>query len=245
MEFKDFFSVQSEQYSRYRPTYPAELFKFLSSICASHQTALDTATGNGQAAIGLAPLFSKIIAIDASVNQLKYAFKNEKIEYRNAAAEDTGLDDKSIDLVTMASAFHWIDKDRFFAEANRIIKPGGILAVWRYDRAIITKEIDDVVYDFSDKILSITFPADTRKLWKDKNTISLPFEPVKCPEFTIELDWTLDHFMNYAYTWGATQNYVKTTGTDPLPDFRDALLPLWGTDVKHITLPIELKAARV
>jgi len=65
-EFKDYFSDKSEDYSKFRPQYPAELFSYLASVTPHHQCAWDCATGSGQAALGLTHHFSKIIAIDAS-----------------------------------------------------------------------------------------------------------------------------------------------------------------------------------
>ncbi len=49
--------------------------------------------------------------------------------WRANAAEMTGLEDESIDLVTMASAFHWTDAPRALAEFHRILRPGGALAL--------------------------------------------------------------------------------------------------------------------
>ncbi|MEA4869557.1 MAG: class I SAM-dependent methyltransferase [Christensenella sp.] len=46
-----------------------------------------------------------------------------------ASAEATTLGEHSTDVVTAASAFHWFDAERFQAECNRILKPGGILFV--------------------------------------------------------------------------------------------------------------------
>lgn len=49
--------------------------------------------------------------------------------WRAGSAEETGLEDESVDLVTMASAFHWSDADRALAEFHRILRPGGMLAL--------------------------------------------------------------------------------------------------------------------
>jgi SAM-dependent methyltransferase len=47
------------------------------------------------------------------------------------AAEETGLPDGSVDLVTAAQAFHWFDREPARAEFVRILKPGGYVAlVW-------------------------------------------------------------------------------------------------------------------
>ena len=60
-DFKDYFSKQALEYSKYRPDYPRELFKFLSSIASGHELALDCATGNGQSAKGLQNFLIKLL----------------------------------------------------------------------------------------------------------------------------------------------------------------------------------------
>ena len=58
---KDYFSIQSLQYSKYRPTYPKKLYRYLLSECRDRKLAWDVGTGNGQAAKKLSIYFSKII----------------------------------------------------------------------------------------------------------------------------------------------------------------------------------------
>ena len=109
MSFKDYFSLQSKEYSLYRPKYPPSLFEYLSSLVNEHEVAWDCATGNGQAAIGLLPFFKSVIATDASPKQLEHAIINPVITYKTALAEESGLESHSVDLLTVATAIHWLD----------------------------------------------------------------------------------------------------------------------------------------
>jgi methylase of polypeptide subunit release factors len=68
--FTDNFSSRSKEYSFSKPDYLDNLFKFLSDITPNKDLVWDCATGNGQAAIGLCKYFKKIIASDASKNQI-------------------------------------------------------------------------------------------------------------------------------------------------------------------------------
>jgi methylase of polypeptide subunit release factors len=65
-KFKNYFSDDSKEYSKYRPSYPGALFEFLSSVTPGHDLAWDCATGSGQAALGLVKYFNQVIATDAS-----------------------------------------------------------------------------------------------------------------------------------------------------------------------------------
>lgn len=68
--FIDNFSTQSRNYSFSRPTYPDSLFEFSNTVTPQKNLAWDCATGNGQAAIGISKFFKKVIASDASNNQI-------------------------------------------------------------------------------------------------------------------------------------------------------------------------------
>ena len=79
------FSGVSEHYAASRPLYPPELFVWLASCVDHREAAWDTATGNGQAALGLAIHFTRVIATDLSPAQVRQAKQHPRIEYRVAA----------------------------------------------------------------------------------------------------------------------------------------------------------------
>src|SRR5574341_2011719 len=106
------YSPFARQYAESRPKYPAELFSYLAALVDRHHLAWDCATGNGQAALDLVKHFERVIATDVSAEQIRHAVPHPQIEYRVARAEQSGLEDQSVDLVTVASALHWFDLDR-------------------------------------------------------------------------------------------------------------------------------------
>jgi len=63
---QDHFSAIASAYHRGRFGYPLALFDHLHQQCRQHDLAWDCATGSGQAAVGLAPHFSKVVATDIS-----------------------------------------------------------------------------------------------------------------------------------------------------------------------------------
>ena len=66
--------------------------------------------------------FEKVIATDASAQQIESAEPAKRISYRVAPAEASGIDPASVDLILVAQALHWFDLDRFFTEAKRVLK---------------------------------------------------------------------------------------------------------------------------
>src|SRR5205809_2027105 len=133
-KFKDHFSGHAVEYAKFRPHYPDELFEYLAGLISPrHELAWDCATGNGQAALGLARHFDSVIATDASGQQIASAELNDRISYRVAPAEASGIDSASVDLTLVAQALHWFDIDRFFTEAKRVLKENGVLAISSYN----------------------------------------------------------------------------------------------------------------
>src|SRR5258707_12485091 len=145
MNFKDHFSKQAADYAIFRPGYPHELFDYLGSIAPSRQLAWDCGTGSGQAAVGLALVFDRVIATDASEKQIANAQQHEHVEYRVSPAEDSGIDSGTVDLIMVAQALHWFVLSRFYAEAQRVLKPDGVFAASAYNLLQIEPVIDKVV----------------------------------------------------------------------------------------------------
>src|SRR5215213_1635423 len=100
MTFKDHFSGHAAHYASARPRYSDEIFDFVASLPEKRSLAWDCATGNGQAAIGLAERFERVIATDASAEQLSHAMPHPQIEYRQAPSEHAGIESGTVDLVT-------------------------------------------------------------------------------------------------------------------------------------------------
>ncbi len=247
MEFKDHFSAQAKEYSRYRPGYPPELFEYLSSLVTAHETAWDCATGSGQAAIGLAPFFKKVIATDASSSQLEHAVPHSKIEYRVATAENSMLETGSIDLLTVATAIHWFDTDKFYQEVKRVLKPGGVIAVWVYYDNMISENVDRVSAKYINELVESYWPADNKRALDFENSISFPFELITAPEFVLHMEWNLEEYLNFLYTWSSTQNYIKTNGTNPLDLISDEFEIAWGKkeEKKDVKWKLKMKIGRV
>src|SRR5262245_7835371 len=146
--FHDHFSVVAKGYADFRPHYPADLFDYLATLMPRNSLVWDCAAGSGQATIDLAVRFEKVMATDASVEEIASDPRRDNVEYRVALAEQSGLPDESIVFVTVAQAFHWFNQGNFFHEAKRVLKPGGVLAIWTYatDR-VEGEEVDSIVQD--------------------------------------------------------------------------------------------------
>ena len=109
MSFHDHFSGHAASYATFRPTYPDELFRILAESCVQHRLAWDCATGNGQAAAAVAEHFARVIATDASAEQIEAAPARRGVEFRVGRAEESGIEDRSVERSTVAQARHGCD----------------------------------------------------------------------------------------------------------------------------------------
>jgi ubiquinone/menaquinone biosynthesis C-methylase UbiE len=227
--FSDHFSKVAQRYADFRPHYPPELFDYLTTLVPRSGTVWDCAAGSGQATLDLAARFRKVIATDASPQQIASATPWDNVEYRVALAEQSGLVDTSIDLVTVAQALHWFDRDRFFAEVRRVLKPGGVLAVWVYATNQVENEaVNQIVQDFYSNIVGPYWPPERRMTETGYREIILPFAEIVPPSFQMEVRWTLDQLLGYFSTWSATNRFIKATGRNPLEPLACELANVWG-----------------
>jgi len=238
--FPDHFSDHAVRYEAYRPTYPDVLFSYLASLAAAHDLAWDCATGNGQAAVGLTPHFRAIIATDASPQQLARASAHRQITYVAALAERAPLPEGSVDLVTVASAFHWLDFPRFYAEVRRVAKPDGVLAGWGYKAPSVTPEVDAVVHRLDAEILRDFWLPETRLAVARYRTIPFPFDEIAAPPFRLTLPWNLSQLTGFLGTWSASLRYSTQTGRDPMDEIRDELAGAWGNPQQERQVAWEL-----
>lgn len=247
MSFKDHFSVQAAEYARFRPTYPPALFDYLASLAPSRRIAWDCATGNGQAAIALASHFESVIATDASKKQISNAQPSERVHYQVAPAESSGIESNSIDLVAVAQALHWFDLPKFYEEARRVLKPGGIVAVWNYDFLQVSPAIDAIVNRFYHDVVGPFWPPERRVIEDGYATLPFPFSEIEPPPFRIEVRWSLPQLIGYLETWSATQRFIETNELNPLTLIADELESAWnGRDsAKLVVWPLTVRIGRV
>ncbi len=248
MTFKDLFSERAALYSRYRPQYPPELFRWIAGLVSQHDVCWDSGTGNGQAAKGLARIFNSVIATDASSNQLAQAMPDPAIEYRVASASESGLRDASVNMVTVAQALHWFDLDAFYSEVKRVLRPDGALVVWGYsDPLMETAALEAIVHGYNRGTVEEYWMPERAMVLDGYANIPFPFNEVETPQLYLECRWTLPELAGYLRTWSATASYVKTHGTDPVEAVQTALEQHWGVTENRrlIRWPLHVRAGHV
>jgi hypothetical protein len=228
MSFRDHFSQTSAAYAAFRPRYPAALFDWLASLAPARRLAWDAATGNGQAALPLAARFEHVVATDASAAQLREAAPHARIEYRAARAEDGGLPEAGVDLLTVAQAAHWFELPAFHGQAARALVPRGIVALWCYGLLSIEPRLDERLHAFYVDVVGPYWPPERRLVDEGYRGMAFPFEELAAPKFVMERELTLPALAGYLGTWSAVQAFRSSLGRDPVEPLVRELASDWG-----------------
>jgi SAM-dependent methyltransferase len=232
MEFKDLFSQRADLYARFRPSYPDSLFSYLASLTNDHNLALDCGTGNGQAAMSLVPYFQRILAIDPSEKQLLLSRSDSKIVYQCAPAEEMPVENQSVDLIVVAQAFHWFKPTVFFEEVRRVLKPGGVIAIWCYDVCQVNPEIDAILVQFYSALLKDYWEKESAIVDDAYRSSPFPFVEMLPPQFEMKADWNIADLLGYLETWSAVQNYIAKNLSSPIDKISQQIQQAWGEDEK-------------
>ncbi|MRN52589.1 class I SAM-dependent methyltransferase [Paenibacillus monticola] len=134
----ELFKGTASYYSRYRPLYPSSLVRYLVDQFALDGAGrmLDLGCGSGQFALRFTDWFQQIMGLDTESEMLDEAkrlateFRVDNIQWLNGKAEDITAEFGEFRLVTIAKAFHWMDRDRVLDLLyNNVASNGGIAII--------------------------------------------------------------------------------------------------------------------
>jgi SAM-dependent methyltransferase len=136
------FSAKVADYVASRPDYPDALFDLLVQRCppTAPSQLVDLGAGTGLFTQGLLARGYKVLAVEpnAAMRQAADALLGAHAGYRSAegSAEAVPLPDRSVSLITAAHAFHWFEIDAARRECQRLLIPGGLVALAWNDRVL-------------------------------------------------------------------------------------------------------------
>jgi SAM-dependent methyltransferase len=132
------FRTSAEYYVRGRLSYPDALIARVISITglARHHSILDLGCGPGLLAAAFAPHVQKVLGIDPEPAMLEAAkvyahHKGVEVKFRLGSSYDLDGLEETFHLVTMGRSFHWMDRAATLEALDRIVEPGGAVALFR------------------------------------------------------------------------------------------------------------------
>ncbi len=244
---KRHFETEADNYLHFRPTYPPELAAILARLAPDQSLAVDAGCGTGQFSTLLAPEFRKVVALDISPAQIKAATPVSNVTYICSAAHKTGLENREVDLLVTAQAAHWFNLSGFYAEAKRILKPEGVIALVTYGTFHLEGEINERVQSFYQDEIGPYWPAERAHVENGYRDFDFPFRELTLKAPAIRCNWTLKAFTGYIATWSACKLARKAGRADLIDRFVADLTPLWGApDAKRrITWPVNVRIGKI
>jgi len=152
------FSTKVENYIKYRPHYPEAVLDYLKSenILLDNSIIADIGSGTGISTEMFLKNGNKVYGVEPN-QSMREAAEWLLAEYKNftsinGTAEETTLDDSSIDLIVSGQAFHWFDIEKTKSEFTRILKPvGNIVLLWnarQLDTTPFLKDYEDLLLKY-------------------------------------------------------------------------------------------------
>jgi ubiquinone/menaquinone biosynthesis C-methylase UbiE len=201
------FNALAENYDAYRPHYPSEALLFLVTLAELDRTSTvaDIGTGTGRLALSLARYVRLVYALDPASQMLRKLEENARnegitgIQTIEAGGERTGLATNSIDLITLAQSFHWMDKPVAVKEFSRILRPNQpLVLLWNQTldwKAEYYQQINDCIKRFNPRysggadIVSSDFPQAI--------TESALFSAPERYSFPFSIEYTAETYIGY------------------------------------------------
>lgn len=239
------FDRVADGYAMYRPTYDQSLIDLISDHCVEHRLVWEPGCGSGQATALLAKRFDHVLATDPSARAIERAPTLDKATFAVGAADQCTLQDASVDLIASGQAAHWFDMADFAAEATRVAAPGGVVAVWTYDRPrvddVLNVSIDRLYYE----VLAGCWAAGRHHVDTRYASLDFPFEPVQIDPEPIRKRWTIDEMLGYLRTWSAVDAWRQQHDGDAVSQVEGAMRSYWGDGQREVTWPITVRMGKV
>ncbi len=191
------FGAAAEAYERARPDYPDAAVDWL--LPAAARTVLDLGAGTGKLTRALATRGLEVIAVEP-IAEMRASLAAALPDVRALAgtAEEIPLPDGSVDAITVAQAWHWVDPEPATAEAARVLRPGGTLG-------LIWNRRDERV-DWVQKLSKVMGSGDAEVIEMEGIEIAPPFGPTE----TFVTDWLRPMNVDLLVEMAASRSYVIT-----------------------------------
>ncbi|MFC7302206.1 class I SAM-dependent methyltransferase [Cognatiluteimonas weifangensis] len=243
--FADHFSAVAADYAGARPEYPDALFAWIAAAAPATALAWEPGCGSGQASRGLARHFRRVHASDPSAAQIAQACGPGNVAFAVERGERCSLDTASVDAVCVAQALHWFEREAFFAQCARVLRPGGVLVAWGYQ---------DIVVPAPLAAANAALQAAIRPYWPAERALvdaayagfDWPFPALTVPAFELRAQWTLPRLLGYFASYSASRRCRDATGQDPVAAQAPALTAAWGDpeQAREVRWPLFVHARR-
>lgn len=211
------FGAAADVYERARPLYPEEAIDWL--LPEGARKVLDLGAGTGKLTRSLTARGLEVVAVEPLAEmRTSLAWAAADAQVLEGTAEAIPLADDSVDAITVAQAWHWVDPERATAEAARVLRPGGTLAlVWnRRDERV----------DWVARLGEVMGAGDAELIEMDGIEIGPPFAPTEA----FVVDWERPMDVDLLVEMAASRSYIITATTRRRKEILDGIRVLVEAD---------------
>ncbi len=213
-------ATHAQLYSQFRPTYPKVVLETIHKFIAKHGggkagLAVDVACGSGQSTFHLCNHFDQCIGVDISHSQVAEGKKKagelgvRNVEFKVGDVANLPVEDSSVDLLACAQAWHWLDPEDLYREADRVLKTQGCLAVYGYGNCkLVNKECGLLVSHFYTHTLQGYWHAKRRHIDDLYRQCRLPYVITERFDMEFPTSMELQGFIGYLSSWSGYRNYL-------------------------------------
>lgn len=247
------FDKVASLYSRVRPSYPQRVYQEMVNFNEGNlfSFAADIGCGPGQSTEGLIPIAQKVIGIEPGDHLREEASKHyPRISFYKGTGEQTNLSNHEVDLVTIAAAFYWMDREQVLAEVNRILKDKGIFCIYRYFHPVVEdRAVDQVIQkhlvNYWNQYREDRFVRkdDSDQLMEQSGY----FSKVKSLKIDHVIPMRVSDFMGFLGSTAYVSLYLESIGSDAdayLGSLEDELRPHTINDYLDINFDIRMVCAK-
>ena len=202
----------SEAYVKFRPVYPQSVANIIVDYMKSKGSlafdfAVDVGCGSGQSTFLLYDYFTKIVGLDISETQIQQAklksgedkSTESEVKFIVGDAHNLPFESSSVDLITCAMAWHWLDAEKFYDEAKRVLKPGGCLAI--YGHGVVVKDNERIKNTF-DLFHDALIPTDSlgeenMHVLNNYEGVEIPFSQTQRIDFSVPQKSSIDQLLGF------------------------------------------------
>ncbi|HEX3737962.1 MAG TPA: class I SAM-dependent methyltransferase [Solirubrobacterales bacterium] len=211
------FGAAADLYERARPGYPDAAVDWL--VPEGARTVLDLGAGTGKLTRSLATRGLDVVAVEPLTEmRTTLAWALPGVRTLEGTAEAIPLEDSSVDVITVAQAWHWVDPGRATAEAARVLRPGGALS-------LIWNRRDERV-DWVARLGEVMGSGDAELIELEGIEIGPPFGPTE----TFVTDWERPMDIDLLVEMAASRSYVITATPNRRAEILDGIRALVETD---------------
>jgi ubiquinone/menaquinone biosynthesis C-methylase UbiE len=182
-ETSEIWTGEATMYDQNRPTPPSVLLDILTQLLPMPQPSVvvDLGSGTGLSTMLWSERAQYVIGIEPNADmraqaicKIEHHLFGAHLEFREGVAHQTGLPDKSADIVTCAQSFHWMEPTSTLAEIARILRPGGLFAAYDYDwPPTLNWELEQVYQEVNERFEALEqerrFSHNLQRWPKDKH----------------------------------------------------------------------------